>query len=320
MYERGYAVARSYATALDWYRKAAEQNYPPAEIAVARFYGRGLGVPRDVSQRNAWLLRAAGQDSPMAQNILGNIYRLGLGVPQDLPTAAQWYQRAAAHEFGPAQARLGLMYLHGRGVKQDYAQSMQLLRHAADKGNPLAQNGIGVLYGMATAYARTTSRPCGGSGWRPTRVTRRRLQSGRDVRRRTRRPARPERGRQVVREGCRGRQRGSGRTIGADRSRRDTSLSPTGNRLSQARPGLRPAPQPSGSASWNSAKGIALRTLFVRAGGPARTSARSEQALLQPEQDGFRKACPERMPRALPLVGVQGAKPLGRFGQSPDLA
>jgi TPR repeat protein len=146
MHERGNAVPHSYATALLWYRKAAEQNFAPAQIAVARFYARGLSVPRDRVQQAEWLRRAADQNNPQAEFILGNLYRLGIGVPREPATAAQLYQRAAAKDFGPAEGRLGLMYMHGVGVPKDFAQSLQLLRRAADKGGPIAQNGLGELY------------------------------------------------------------------------------------------------------------------------------------------------------------------------------
>ena len=183
MYERGYAVARSYATALELVSEGGGSELSRRPRSRWRgSMGSGLGVPRDVSQRNAWLLRAAGQDSPMAQYLLGNIYRLGLGVPQDLATAAQWYQRAAAHDFAPAQARLGLMYRawprreaglraidavaasrgrqgepagaerlgvlyrQGYGVKQDYAQAVRWFRSAAEKGNTLGELNLGVMY------------------------------------------------------------------------------------------------------------------------------------------------------------------------------
>lgn len=146
MHERGYSVPHSYATALVWYRKAAEQNFAPAQIAVARFYARGLGIPRDRAQQVVWLRRAADQDNAQAQFILGNLYRLGIGVSREPATAAQWYQRAVAKDFGPAEGRLGLMYMHGFGVPKDFAQSLQLLRRASDKGGSIAQNGLGELY------------------------------------------------------------------------------------------------------------------------------------------------------------------------------
>jgi TPR repeat protein len=146
MYERGNAVARSYATALIWYRKAAEQNFAPAQIAVARFYARGLSVPSDRAQQALWLRRAADEDNPQAELILGNLYRVGIGVPRDPVTAAQLYQRAAAKDLGPAEAQLGLAYMHGSGVPKDYTQAMQWLRRAADKGGAIAQNGLGELY------------------------------------------------------------------------------------------------------------------------------------------------------------------------------
>ena len=51
-------LVSSYADALQWYHRAADQNYAPAEAAMGRFYGRGLGVgaclSRPLRAARAW--------------------------------------------------------------------------------------------------------------------------------------------------------------------------------------------------------------------------------------------------------------------------
>jgi TPR repeat protein len=42
-----------------------------------------------------WFLRAAGQDYSWAQNIIGDMYRDGLGVPKNQLKAQEWYLKAS---------------------------------------------------------------------------------------------------------------------------------------------------------------------------------------------------------------------------------
>jgi TPR repeat protein len=58
-YERGDNVTVNYQTAMDWYRKAADAGYPPAELSVGILYMAGRGTPKDPKQAADWFRRAA---------------------------------------------------------------------------------------------------------------------------------------------------------------------------------------------------------------------------------------------------------------------
>jgi TPR repeat protein len=47
-YDSGYGVPQDFALAAYWFRRAADRGYPPAELALARYYARGTGVPKDL--------------------------------------------------------------------------------------------------------------------------------------------------------------------------------------------------------------------------------------------------------------------------------
>jgi TPR repeat protein len=146
MQERGLGgVTRSYAAAFAWYSKAAEQNYPRAQVALGRLYANGLGVGRDPAQSTLWYRRAAEQNFPAGQYGLGMAYGRGLGVAKDPQAAAQWVRRAALQGYRHAELRLGLFYVHGFGVPKDFGEARQWIHLAAERGDLAALNDFGVL-------------------------------------------------------------------------------------------------------------------------------------------------------------------------------
>jgi len=66
-YERGDNVTVNYQTAMEWYRKAADAGYPPAELSVGILYMAGRGTAQDPKQAADWFRRAAEHGLPEAQ-------------------------------------------------------------------------------------------------------------------------------------------------------------------------------------------------------------------------------------------------------------
>ena len=125
-HEAGYKEQVEY-----WFRKAAEQHYPPAELALGEFLYYGRSTYRTDSECEQWLLLAAEHGESRACYFLGKLakdkkdmaeacrwwrkgaegddewsqkelafcYETGQGVPYDLDKAIEWYKRAALHEF-----------------------------------------------------------------------------------------------------------------------------------------------------------------------------------------------------------------------------
>ena len=47
MYANGWGVDRNYSTAVQWYRKAAEEGHADAQYNIGRMYKNGWGVDRN---------------------------------------------------------------------------------------------------------------------------------------------------------------------------------------------------------------------------------------------------------------------------------
>src|SRR3954451_534250 len=83
----------------------------PFSPGAVQYYGG-----EDTAQAIAWIRRAADQQFAPAEFQMGQVYDFGFGVPQDDPQALAWYRRAADHGSAPAQRALGDFYRKGRAV------------------------------------------------------------------------------------------------------------------------------------------------------------------------------------------------------------
>ena len=70
MYANGEGVARDYAEAVRWYRKAAEQGHAVAQNKLGVRYARGEGVARDYAEAVRWYRKAAEQGDVEARRAL----------------------------------------------------------------------------------------------------------------------------------------------------------------------------------------------------------------------------------------------------------
>src|SRR3569833_198047 len=84
-YERGADVSVNYQTAMDWYRKAADAGYPPAELSLGIMYMSGRGTSKDPKTAVDWFRRAAEHGLPDAQVQLAGDTLTGLATADGKP-------------------------------------------------------------------------------------------------------------------------------------------------------------------------------------------------------------------------------------------
>jgi hypothetical protein len=94
-YDLGRGVKKDPAESAQWFRKAANQDHPPALAAYASKLERGDGVAKNTAKAALYYLRAAQRGHPPAMSRLAYMYYTGVGVPRDFRRAGAWYQRAA---------------------------------------------------------------------------------------------------------------------------------------------------------------------------------------------------------------------------------
>jgi hypothetical protein len=83
--------------AVYWTQRLAALGDVYAEIDLMRAYSRGAGVPKNEGQAVDWARRAAEQDSAEAYLFLGEATEQGRGTDMDLLEAYKWFNLATAH-------------------------------------------------------------------------------------------------------------------------------------------------------------------------------------------------------------------------------
>ena len=130
----GSAGTRNDLAAVDYFRRSAQKNYGPAQVALGYLYDPGLIVVRDPSQAADWYRKAADAGDPLAQWLLGRLYVIASGLPRDDAAAQKWLT-ISANQKNPFAA-----YLLGSLLSErDYAKAPQWFRMAAEQGLPQAQ-------------------------------------------------------------------------------------------------------------------------------------------------------------------------------------
>lgn len=107
-YENGKdGFAKNIEMAAQWYRKAADQNFAPAQFALGLLYDTGRGVPRNERTALQLFERGKRQNHPNSINSIGIYYFRGKGgLPQDDEKARAHYKMAAELGSDVAQRNL----------------------------------------------------------------------------------------------------------------------------------------------------------------------------------------------------------------------
>jgi TPR repeat protein len=103
LYAKGQGVSQDYATAKQWYEKAAAQGLAVAQFNLGLLYAYGQVVSQDYTKARQWWEKAAAQGETQAQGNLGTLYANGLGVPQDDVRAYMWITLDMANSDGAQQ-------------------------------------------------------------------------------------------------------------------------------------------------------------------------------------------------------------------------
>lgn len=124
--------------AKNWYTKAANAHYAPAEMALTALYRQEKTPYYNLHVAFLWTLRAAQNGSLEAQQALVGMYQKGEGVEKDESVAKSWQKKAAETAQGTpalAQAQAALWLSFGKS-KQWAASGYHLKGILSDWRNP----------------------------------------------------------------------------------------------------------------------------------------------------------------------------------------
>jgi hypothetical protein len=83
VYTQGILVQEDDVEGARWVRKAADQGFAPAEVALGTAYQLGRGIAKDEIEALKWYMKAANQGSAAAETNVGEMHATGTGTPQD---------------------------------------------------------------------------------------------------------------------------------------------------------------------------------------------------------------------------------------------
>ena len=134
-----YGIDNNYDEGAKWYRKAAEQEFAPAQLSLSIYYlNEGIGVPQSHENAVKWLRKSADHGFAPAQYLLGINYQI-LDKPS-LSERARWIRLAAEQGLAPAEMAMGMCFERGDGVEQNYSEAVRWYDLAAKHGLDEASN------------------------------------------------------------------------------------------------------------------------------------------------------------------------------------
>jgi TPR repeat protein len=124
---------------------ASFQNYPVAQLMLAKALKTGYNLPKDEKKAALFFALAALNGIPEAQSEYGNCCYFGTGTPKNLAKAARWFQLSANQGWPYGEYCIGWCYAHGEGVSQDKTQARYWLKKAVDDGYKEAKKTLAEL-------------------------------------------------------------------------------------------------------------------------------------------------------------------------------
>ena len=164
--KKGIGVPQDMAAAVEWYRKAADQNFAVAFYELAVCYENGEGVERNLDEALAWYQKALAGGIEEAQSAIIRVEKTKAVESSPEAEAVALYQKALEYfdrqdrdvecadllrqsaELGYVWAQLfyGRFLTKGIGTALDPASAVEWFRKAADQDCPAAFYELGVCY------------------------------------------------------------------------------------------------------------------------------------------------------------------------------
>lgn len=138
------------SNALEVFEDSANEGNAKSQCALGTMYYLGKAVAKDWAVAREWLKKAAEQGSAEAQFRLGQTYFMDgeSNVSRDYDQALKWFRKSASQGFADAQSAIGFMYKEGKGVVQNYSIAFEWFEKAAEQGNTTGQYNVGKMYLM----------------------------------------------------------------------------------------------------------------------------------------------------------------------------
>ena len=98
---------------------------------------------------------AAEKSNPIGQAGMGIVYFYGSGVDKDYAKALKYFQLSADQGYVEGHFLLGILYYYGYGVKKDYKMAVKYFNLAAQLGHVLGYYNLAQMHATGTGVLRS---------------------------------------------------------------------------------------------------------------------------------------------------------------------
>jgi len=128
-----------YNKGLEWVKKSAAQDFPPAQFSLGVEYFKGTRIKGKTEEGKSLVRQAAQRLWMPAIKFIAQYF----SYQEALPLLEKKVEEG---EDAEAFGMLGLAYLNGTIVKQDVDKGMKLISQGADKGDEIAMFNLATIY------------------------------------------------------------------------------------------------------------------------------------------------------------------------------
>ncbi|GES99200.1 kinase-like domain-containing protein [Rhizophagus clarus] len=139
-YYDGYGINCDESLAFYWYKNSVNNGSVIGKFYLGYCYEFGIGISDNVKESAYWYNEASKSGNTTAKLYLANCYRLGKGVDKDEMRAFKYYELLAKQKISDAQLELGNCFYNGVGIKVDKIQAKYWYEKATNNGNIIAKN------------------------------------------------------------------------------------------------------------------------------------------------------------------------------------
>ncbi|RGB27446.1 hypothetical protein C1646_769091 [Rhizophagus diaphanus] len=146
------SVEENVSRAFKLFSRSADDNYPIAQVYLAKCYYDGYGTKKDLNLAFYWYQKSVENGSVVGQFYLGNCYEFGIGIVENENKSFYWYNMAAENGNNNAKLYLAHCYRLGKGVEKNEVKAFKYYKSLAKQENADAQLQVGNCfnYGIGT--------------------------------------------------------------------------------------------------------------------------------------------------------------------------
>lgn len=151
-YTDGDGTKKDLEKAAQWYERAADLGFAPAQYIVGNFNEKGLGIDKNPEKARDWYEQAAKGGNVIAMHNLAVLHATpnALAPEPNMAEAFKWFSKAADYGVRDSQVNAGIFYTKGFGTDVNLVEAYKWFSIAGEAGDKDASNKRGLIANAIT--------------------------------------------------------------------------------------------------------------------------------------------------------------------------